>query len=92
MRYIGVNLHTTNFVVCFLSEDDTSRLETYPLTKTGINRFISHLDKEDELAVEVTANIYYFHDHIKVHVSRVVLRAGESCRVRSNSRKMTCRP
>ncbi len=49
-------------VVCFLLEDETTHLETFPLTKTGINRFISDLNTEDEVAVEVTQNIYYFYD------------------------------
>ena len=35
MRYIGVDLHKTNFVVCFLNEEDTSSLETFPLSKAG---------------------------------------------------------
>ena len=43
MRYIGVDLHKTNFVVCFLSEDDNYKLETFPLSKAGINRFTSEL-------------------------------------------------
>ena len=54
MRYLGVDLHKTNFVVCFLHEDETTRLETYPLTKVGINRFIKRLIPSDEVAVEVT--------------------------------------
>jgi transposase len=89
MRHIGVDLHKTNFVVCFLAEDDTSRLETYPLTKTGIARFTSRLDKEDQVAVEVTANIYYFHDQIKAHVSRVVLVDTYRFAVIATSKKKT---
>ena len=89
MRYIGVDLHKTNFVVCFLDADETSRLETYPLTKSGINRFITHLDEEDELAVEVTANIYYFYDQIKAHVSRVVLVDTYRFSVIATSKKKT---
>ena len=57
MRYIGVDLHKTNFVVCFLSEDDSYKLETFPLSKTGISRFTSELNKGDAVAVEVTQNI-----------------------------------
>ena len=70
MRYIGVDLHKTNFVVCFLSEDDNYKLETFPLSKTGISRFTSELSKEDAVAVEVTQNIYYFYDQIKTYVGR----------------------
>ncbi len=73
MRYLGIDLHKTNFVVCFLEEDDTFHLETFSLSKTGISRFIGKLDKTDQVAVEVTQNIYYFFDQIKAHVNRVVL-------------------
>ena len=71
MRHIGVDLHKTNFVVCFLAADDTSRTETFPLSTEGIKRFKRQLRKADEVAVEVTSNIYYFYDQIRAHVSRV---------------------
>jgi transposase len=89
MRHIGVDLHKTNFVVCFLHKDETTRLETYPLTKVGIARFTRQLNKEDEVAVEVTQNIYYFHDQIKAHVSRVVLVDTYRFSVISKSKKKT---
>ena len=40
MRHIGTDLHQTNFVVCSLSADETTRTETYPLTEPGLARFI----------------------------------------------------
>jgi hypothetical protein len=54
VRYIGVDLHKTNFVVCFLNQDETYQLETFPLSKAGISHFTSKLSKEDAVAVEVT--------------------------------------
>ncbi len=89
MRHIGVDLHKTSFVVCFLSEDDTSHLETYPLTKVGIARFVSRLNREDEVAVEVTQNICYFYDQIKAHVTRVVLVDTYRFAVIAKSKKKT---
>jgi transposase len=89
MRYIGVDLHKTNFVVCFLSDDETTQTETYPLTKTGIRRFIEHLEAEDQVAVEVTANIYYFYDQVKPHVARVVLVDTYRFAVIAQSKKKT---
>jgi transposase len=89
MRYIGVDLHKTNFVVCFMSESETTHLETYPLTKTGIARFITDLEAEDELAVEVTANIYYFYDQVKAHVARIVLVDTYRFSVIATSKKKT---
>ena len=47
MRHIGVDLHKTNFVVCFLHADETTRLETYPLTEGGLQRFTAELAAED---------------------------------------------
>lgn len=89
MRYIGVDLHKTNFVVCFLREDETHRLETYPLTESGMARFIGQLAKEDEVAVEATSNIYYFYDQIKEHVSRVVVVDTYRFAIIAKSKKKT---
>jgi transposase len=89
MRYIGIDLHKTNFVVCFLAADETTRTETYPLTKPGLTRFIAQLESEDEVAVEVTANIYYFYDRVRPHVSRVVLVDTYRFSVIAKSKKKT---
>lgn len=89
MRYIGIDLHKTNFVVCFLSSDETTRTETYPLTKSGLTRFIAQLEPEDEVAVEVTANIYYFYGRVRPHVSRIVLVDTYRFAVIAKSKKKT---
>jgi sugar-specific transcriptional regulator TrmB len=81
--------HKTNFVVCFLNADETSRLETYPINESGINRFTAQLAAEDEVAVEVTANIYSFYDRIKAHVSRIVLVDTYRFSVIAKSKKKT---
>ena len=73
MRHIGVDLHKTNFVACFIEADETRRLETYPLTGDGLARFKQQLDASDELAVEATQNVHYFYDQVKAHVSRVAV-------------------
>ena len=89
MRHIGVDLHKTNFVVCFLNEDESHRLETFPLSKAGIGRFIEQLKPIDAIAVEVTQNIYYFYDQIKAAVSRVVLVDTYRFSVIARSKKKT---
>jgi transposase len=89
MRHIGVDLHKTNFVACFLSAGGTQRLETFPLTREGLPRFKRQLRKTDEVAVEVTANIYYFHDQIKACVRRVVLVDTYRFSVIAQSKKKT---
>ena len=89
MRHIGVDLHKTNFVVCFLNEDDTFRLETFPLSKAGIKRFVKQLEKDDIVAVEVTQNIYYFYDQVKAFVERVVLVDTYRFAIIAKSKKKT---
>jgi transposase len=89
VRYIGVDLHKTNFVVCFLNENESFHLESFALSKSGISRFVSKLEKEDALAVEVTQNIYYFFDQIKAHVARVVLVDTYRFAVIAKSKKKT---
>jgi transposase len=89
VRHIGVDLHKTNFVVCFLNEDDTLHLETFPLSKAGIKRFVEQLEQDDAVAIEVTQNIYYFYDQIKAHVYRVMLVDTYRFAVIAKSRKKT---
>lgn len=89
MRHIGVDLHKTNFVVCFLAADDTQRLETYPLTRDGLSRFKRQLRKVDEVAVEATQNVHYFYDQVKAQVARVVVVDTYRFGVVAKSKKKT---
>jgi transposase len=89
VRYIGVDLHKTNFVVCFLNQDESYHLQSFPLSKAGIERFIEQLNKTDAVAVEVTQNIYYFYDQIKASVERVVLVNTYRFAVIAKSKKKT---
>jgi len=91
VRHIGVDLHKTNFVACFLAADDTRRLETYPLTGDGLARFKRQLDASDELAVEATQNVHYFYDEVKSHVSRVAVVDTYRFGVVAKSKKKTDR-
>jgi transposase len=60
MRYISGDLHKTNFVVCFLSEVDEAKVETFILDKARLTRFKRRLRPDDKLAVEASANSPYF--------------------------------
>jgi transposase len=72
MRFIGVDLHKTNFVVCFLSEDDQAQTETFILNTQGLARFKRRLRRDDQLAVEAAANTFYFCRQIKDRVAKIV--------------------
>ena len=89
MRHIGVDLHKTNFVACFIEADETRRLETYPLTREGLALFKRRLRKADELAVEATQNVHYFFEQVKAHVSRVAVVDTYRFGVIAKSKKKT---
>jgi transposase len=89
MRHIGVDLHKTNFVACFLAADDTQQLETYPLTREGLARFKRRLRASDELAVEATQNVHYFYDQVRAHVARVAVVDTYRFGVVAKSKKKT---
>ena len=89
MRHIGVDLHKTNFVACFLAADDTQSIETYPLTRDGLARFKRQLRQVDEMAVEATQNVHYFYDQVKARVSRVAVVDTYRFGVVAKSKKKT---
>jgi len=68
MRYLGVDLHTNSFTVCYLT-GNRNRLRTYRLK--DLLQFKKGLKKTDELAVEATGNTRYFVDSIKSTISEV---------------------
>jgi transposase len=89
MRHIGIDLHKTNFVACFLDTDDAQSIETYPLTSDGLSHFKRRLRKVDEVAVEATQNVHYFYDQVKAHVHRVVVVDTYRFGVIAKSKKKT---
>lgn len=89
MRFIGVDLHKTNFVVCFLSEDDHVRTETFILDAHGLSRFKRRLRCDDQLAVEASANTFYFCRQIKDRLAKIVVVDTYRFAVIAKSKKKT---
>jgi transposase len=89
MRYIGVDLHKTNFVVCFLSEDDRAQTETFLLNAEGLTRFKRRLRPDDQLAVEASANTFYFCRQVKERLAKVVVVDTYRFAVIARSKKKT---
>ena len=89
MRYIGVDLHKTNFVVCFMSEDDQARTETFILDPKGLSRFKRRLRSDDQLAVEASANTFYFCRQIKDRLAKIVVVDTYRFAVIAKSKKKT---
>ncbi len=89
MRWIGIDLHKTNFVVCYLTADEQTKIEKYPLTPVGIAAFIRRLTKEDEVALEVSPNCFYFYRQLKPHVAKIVVVDSYQFAVIAKSKKKT---
>lgn len=87
MRYIGVDLHTTQITVCYLTAKDEISIRKYQLIE--IEKFVSDLEKTDEIAVEATCNTRWFREQVEEQVSRVVLVNPRQFEVVKNSVKKT---
>jgi hypothetical protein len=73
MRYIGVDLHKTNFAARFLTDDDQAKVETFTFSPKGLAAFKSRLQPSDKVAVEISTSTFYFYSRIKPLVSEVVV-------------------
>ena len=71
MRYIGVDLHTTQITVCYLKTEEEFEIRKYQLCE--IERFVSSLEISDEVAVEATGNTRWFREQINFRVRRIVI-------------------
>lgn len=75
MRFIGVDLHTTQITVCYLKTMKEFRFEKYDLAKMA--EFVAGLQPEDEIAVEVCGNSRRF---VRQAEKKVVRVSGRSIR------------
>lgn len=71
MRYIGVDLHTTQITVCYLTETGKILNRRYGLEQ--LSEFCADLKDSDQVAVEATGNTAWFVAQVRGLVSRVVI-------------------
>lgn len=87
MRFIGVDLHTTQITVGYLTEKDEISIRKYQLVE--LEKFVLDLRKTDKIAVEATCNTRWFYEQVKKSVSEVVLVNPREFEVVKNSVKKT---
>ena len=87
MRFIGVDLHTTQIAVCYLKSMEEFSFERYELSE--MKRFIGTLKSDDEIAVEATGNTRWFVEQVKKQVKRVVIVNPREFEVVKRSAKKT---
>lgn len=69
MRYVGVDLHSNNFTVCYRSAEGEQSCERFALSQ--IKRFRAELRTSDTVAVEATATTRWFVNQISSAAGRV---------------------
>jgi transposase len=89
MSYLGVDLHSSSFTVCYRSSQGKERIATFGIG--GIGQFRKTLRKHDELAVEATGNTAWFVEQISERVSKVVVVDPHQFKVIRKSVKKTDR-
>ncbi len=71
MRYLGVDLHSNNFMVCILLENGEQVFKRYKISELA--KFKEYLNGEDHLAVEATGNIRFFYTQVASLVAECVV-------------------
>jgi transposase len=71
MRYIGVDLHSNNFTVCVLSENEEPTFKKYELAE--LEAFKEFLDLKDRIAVEATGTTRFFYNQVFALVAECVV-------------------
>ncbi len=71
MSYLGVDLHTNSFTVCYQNSNGKQRIGTFEIRK--IDSFCKTLRRKDKMAVEATGNTAWFVEQVKERVKKVVV-------------------
>lgn len=70
MSYLGVDLHTNSFTVCYRTQQGKERIGTYAINR--LDAFGKTLRRRDQVAVEATGNTAWFIEQIRSRVRKVI--------------------
>ena len=88
MRFIGVDLHTTQMTVCYLKTDSQiKQVKVFQLSR--VKDFLSDLRADDFVAVEATGNSRWFCQQVRQHTEKVTIVDPHSFEVIKRSVKKT---
>jgi transposase len=82
-RYIGIDLHRSQFTCCVRLENGRNYLSEWRLE--DLPRFVKKLRSSDEVAVEITGNTQLLYDAVASQVGRVRVVDSNQFRVISRS-------
>jgi transposase len=71
MRSIGVDLHSNQITVCYLTSKGKEQLATFALS--SLAEFLKSLRRTDRLAVEATGNTRWFVGQVRERVASIVV-------------------
>ena len=87
MSYLGVDLHTNSFTVCYRTKQGKERFGTYAIDR--MDRFRKTLRKRDQVAVEATGNTAWFIEQLRGRVRKIIPVDPNQFKVIRNSVKKT---
>lgn len=87
MSYLGVDLHTNSFTVCYRSRQGKERMATYRIDQMDL--FRKTLRRQDQVAVEATGNTAWFVEQIRSRVKKVIVVDPNQFKVIRKSVKKT---
>lgn len=88
-KVVGVDLHKTQFTVCFKGEDGKEEIKVYRMDRRGIEEFKKRVDKDTIIGIESSINSDYFYGEIVGLVKRVVIINPSKFKVIALSLKKT---
>ena len=88
-RYLGVDLHRTQFVVCTRLENGEQEVKRWAIAELA--KFVEQLQSQDQIAVEAMGTTGRFYDAVVGRVERVVVVNPQQFKVISESVKKTDR-
>lgn len=89
--FIGIDLHSTQFTCCFLSESDERLNMEFPVSKEGIESFLQISGKESIVMVEASSGTFEFVSRIRDHVKEVYVANPHKLKLISMVKKKTDR-
>jgi|GEM_PF-3321281 len=87
--YIGIDLHTDNFMACYLRKGEKPEHKIFKVSNDGFSEFRSTLSKNDRMAVESVINTAHFCKQVKKYVQKIEIVAPGQFFIISQSVKKT---
>ena len=86
MRYIGVDLHTTQLTVCYRDESGNTELNMFPIDLT--DEFIASLNVDDQVAYEATGNSLFLYKKLLPVIGEANITVVNTCKFKLISRSV----